>query len=42
LRSYPERLDLDFLKWAWTCNKVHAAKYRVALATLAPHAHEWD
>ena len=35
----PERLDLDFLKWAWTFNKVHAAKYRVALSTLAPHAH---
>jgi adenylate kinase family enzyme len=35
----PEALDLDFLKWAWTFNKVHAAKYRVALATHAPHAH---
>ncbi len=35
----PERLELDFLKWAWTFNKVHAAKYRVALATYAPHAH---
>jgi adenylate kinase family enzyme len=35
----PERLDLDFLKWAWTFNKVHAAKYRVALAMHAPHAH---
>jgi adenylate kinase family enzyme len=35
----PERLDLDFLNWAWTFNKVHAAKYRVALATYAPHAH---
>jgi hypothetical protein len=29
----------DFLKWAWTPNKVYAAKYRVALAMLAPHAH---
>ncbi len=35
----PERLDLDFLKWAWTFNVVHAAKYRVALAAYAPHAH---
>ncbi len=35
----PERLELDFLKWAWTFNKVHAAKYRVALTRHAPHAH---
>ncbi len=27
------------MKAAWTIHKVHAAKYRVALATYAPHAH---
>ena len=34
----PERVDWDFLKFAWTFRRAHAAKYRLALATCAPHA----
>jgi adenylate kinase family enzyme len=35
----PERLDFAFLQWAWTFQRAHAAKYRLALETFAPHAH---
>ncbi len=34
----PERLDWEFLKWAWTFRRAHAAKYQRALAEHAPHA----
>jgi adenylate kinase family enzyme len=34
----PERIDLAFLRWAWTFRQAHAAKYRDALATYARHA----
>jgi hypothetical protein len=34
----PGRIDLAFLRWAWTFKQAHAAKYRDALATHAPHA----
>jgi adenylate kinase family enzyme len=34
----PERFDWAFLKFAWTFRSAHAAKYRLALATYAPHA----
>ncbi len=34
----PERFDFVFLKWAWTWQRAHAAKYRLALAEYAPHA----
>jgi adenylate kinase family enzyme len=34
----PERFDFAFLKWAWTFKRMHAAKYRLALAAHAPHA----
>jgi adenylate kinase family enzyme len=36
--GYPERLDLAFLKWAWTFKREHAAKYHLALAAHASHA----
>jgi adenylate kinase family enzyme len=34
----PEKLDLDFLSWAWKFRRGHAAKYRVALETYGGHA----
>ena len=34
----PERLDWAFLKWAWTFQRAHAAKYKQALVEHAPHA----
>jgi adenylate kinase family enzyme len=34
----PERLDLDFLSWAWKFRRDHAAKYRAALETYGGHA----
>ncbi len=34
----PEHIDFAFLKWAWTFQRAHAAKYRLALARHAAHA----
>ncbi len=34
----PERLDWDFLRWAWTFRRAHEAKYRQALVEYASHA----
>jgi adenylate kinase family enzyme len=34
----PERLDWQFLAWAWTFERAHAAKYRQALAEHGGHA----
>jgi hypothetical protein len=34
----PERFDFAFLRWAWTYKSEHAAKYRLALDSYAPHA----
>ena len=34
----PERLDWEFLRWAWTFRRAHAAKYPQALVEYASHA----
>jgi adenylate kinase family enzyme len=34
----PERIDWTFLKWAWTWEREHAAKYRLALESFGSHA----
>ena len=35
----PERLDREFLRWAWTFRRAHAAAYRTALEAFAGNAH---
>ena len=34
----PERLDIAFLRWAWTFRRAHVEKYRVALNSVASHS----